>query len=197
MGFLDPYAVDGATITGAQLRRQVFTQTKGETGVDGPEDLKVVAVAGSPGVAGVLPGGGVIGVESRRESYSVTNTAMDGDALIDVPPAGSSGATHYIIVEVTDPEFHGQEPGATPRLVSSLTGLTRPYLPLARIDLEPDEGFDATSTVVDLRRVAVPRLDRRLFSYNLVAADGAHPLTATGTGGQWWPDLDVNHWTVD
>src|SRR5690625_1608405 len=83
MGFLDPYAVDGATITGAQLRRQVFATTKGATGIDGPEDLKVVAVDGSPGVAGILPGGGSIAVESRRESYSVTNTAMDGDALIE------------------------------------------------------------------------------------------------------------------
>ncbi|HLS15013.1 MAG TPA: hypothetical protein VK095_10930, partial [Beutenbergiaceae bacterium] len=192
MGFLDPYAVDGATITGAQLRRQVFATTKGATGIDGPEDLKVVAVDGSPGVAGILPGGGSIAVESRRESYSVTNTAMDGDALIEVPPAGSSGATHYVIVEVTDPQYHGQEMGVTPRLVSSLSGLSRPYLPLARIDLEAGESFDATSEVTDLRVVAVPRKERHLFAWN-VPSGTVHTLTNENRPeGQAFP----NFWTA-
>src|SRR5690625_7680910 len=118
MAFLDPYAVTGAEATAAQARRLVFAQTKGETGVDGPESLKVVAVAGSPGVAGIMPGGGFIGVESRRESYSVTNAAMDGDALVDVPAAGSRGATHSVVVEVTDPEFPGQGPGPAAARVS-------------------------------------------------------------------------------
>src|SRR5690625_3819211 len=197
MGFLDPYAVDGATITGAQLRREVFAYTKGATGVDGPEDLKVVAVDGSPGLAGILPGGGKVAVESRRESYSVTNTAMDGDALIEVPPAGSSGATHYVIVEVADPQYHGQEMGVEVRLVSSLSGLTRPSLPLARIDLEPGEGFEATSEVTDLRVVATPRRSRIQFAHNRDADDGSFVLQNRTDQGQSWPNLSFDLWQVD
>lgn len=203
MGFLDPYAVDGATITAGQLRRQVFATTKGATGVDGPEDLEVVAVPGSPGVAGIMPGGGVIGVQSRRESYSVTNPAMDGDALVEVPTAGSSGATHFIIVEVTDPEYHGQESeaGATALVVASLSGRTRPFLPLARIELEPGETFGVTSTVVDLRRVAVPRKERHLFAWNVPRGVSDFVLTSDDdANGQAFPNFlrDGDYlWWVD
>ena len=191
MGFLDPHAVTGGTGTASQQRRAVFAYTKGATGIDGPEDLKVVAVAGSPGVAGILPGGGSVAVESRRESYAITNLSMDGDALLDIPAAGSSGATHYVIVEVTDPEFHGQEAGATPRLVSSLSGRTRPYLPLARINLAAGESFDATSEVEDLRVVAQPRAQRHLIVRPILQSDGEFRLNRLSPGSQQWPNLDL------
>lgn len=156
MAFLDPYATLGATITAAQLRQMYYESVKGFTGISDADALRVQAVPGSPGVAGIGPGVGSISVGSRREAYQVSNTAMDGDALVAVPTAGSSGATLYVIVEVTDPEYHGQEPATTPRVVSSLAGLSQPYLLLARIELEPGETFGVTSVVEDLREVTHP-----------------------------------------
>lgn len=202
MTFLDPFAVDGATVHGAHLRRETFRNTKGATGVDDPTALKVIAVPGSPGVAGVMPGGGLIAIESRRETYSVMNLAMDGDALVDIPAAGSSGATHFVVVEVTDPEYHGQEPAATPRVVSSLAGLSRPVLPLARIRLSAGEGFTTTSVIEDLRRVALPRMDRRLFAWNPTSSDEATQSLTTTTAypvGSYWPNMRHNEgfWEVD
>lgn len=197
MSFLDPYAIDGATATAAQARQQTYAAMKGETGVSTPEALRVQAVSGSPGVAGIGPGSGVVTVESRRETYQVSNTAMDGNALLDVPAAGSSGATHYVIVSVTDPEFHGQEPATVPQLVSSLSGRTRPYLPLARIDLAAGESFDATSEIVDLRSVAVPREKRHLMAYNLREDDGSRVLITGSDEGQSWPNINWDEWQVD
>lgn len=197
MGFLDPYAIDGATATAAQARQQTYAAMKGETGVSTPEALRVQAVSGSPGVAGIGPGSGVVTVESRRETYQVSNTAMDGNALLDVPAAGSSGATHYVIVSVTDPQYHGQEPATEPRLVPSLSGLNRPYLPLARISLAAGESFDATSSITDLRQVAVPREKRYLFAHNMDIDDGNRRLINHSDDGQSWPNLNWDEWQVD
>lgn len=196
MAFLDPHAVTGGTGTAAQQRREVYKQCKGNTGVDHAGDLKVVAVPGSPGVAGISVGGGSVAVESRREAYSILNLAMDGDALVDVPSAGSGGATHYVIVEVHDPEFDGQVVGTVPQVVSSLSGRTRPYLPLARIDLEPGESFDATSSITDLRRVSVPRIERTVRGHSLGNTQGGD-LTSEASGGQEWPQLGLDWWRVD
>jgi len=182
MGFLDPYAVDGATITGAQLRQAHYESVKGFTGVSDADSLKVVAIPGSPGVVGIRPGNGSISVASRRESYQVTNTAMDGDALIDVPPAGSSGAAYHVIVEVTDPQFEGDEPAVTPRLVSSLAGLTKPHLVLARFSLAPGAGFDVQTPVEDLRVVTHPAQH--------MAAWAVRPTTTSQSPtGSGWQDF--------
>jgi len=189
MGFLDPYAIDGATATAAQQRRENYKSAKGVTGIDHATDLRVVAVDGSPGVAGIMPGGGSVCVESRREAYNVTNLSMDGNALIDVPPAGSSGATHYIVVSVTDPEYHGQTPATVPQLVSSLSGRTRPYLPLARIDLEAGESFDATSSITDLRRMSVPLRERHLFAWNVESGVEHYRINETRWEGQGFPNF--------
>lgn len=198
MAFLDPYAVDGATITGAQLRQDAYAAVKGESGVFTPTALKMVGIPGSPGLVGVMPGAGAITVAARAETYMVSNTAMDGDALVEVPPAGSSSVTRYGIVEVSDPgqQGGGDEPGVRFRLVSSLSGLTRPYLALGRFTLPAGGGFDANTPITDLRSVVMPREWRRLFTHNLTGSE-EHALTETSGAGQYWPDIPDNIWQVD
>lgn len=195
MAFLNPFAVDGASIHAAQLRQHLYQTVKGETGVLGPESLKVVGVAGSPGVAGIMPGTGAITVESRREAYQVANPVMDGDALIDVPPAGGGGATWHVIVEVTDPQYHGSEPAVAPRLVPTLAGLTRPYLWLASFTLAAGAGFDVTTPVVDRRRIVMVREHRDLTLF-VPASQELTQTVMTDWPSSAAPSLEIPAWAT-
>lgn len=196
MGFLDPFAVDGATITASQLRQHLFQTVKGETGVLGPEHLKAVAVPGQPGVLGLLPGVGAVSVESRSESYQLSNTAMDGDALVDVPPAGSGGATWHAIVEITDPQFHGQDPEVTLKVVPSVAGITKPYLYVASFSLPEGGSLDVTTPITDRRRVINPRTRRAVASATVPA--GPNTVFNTTSFQDWGPpvNVDVPEWAT-
>lgn len=182
MAFLDPFAVVGADLTARQLRQWYYETVKGGTGVSTSDHLKVQAIPGSPGLIGIGPGVGSISVPDRREAYQISNPAMDGDALLQVPPAGSAGAVYHVIVEVTDPEYQGQVAATSPRLVSTLAGLSRPYLDLARFTLPAGAGFDVTVPVEDRRQVTNPQTHVAAWSLKPQSVS----LSPTGSGWRDW-----------
>lgn len=157
MTFLAPYAVDGLSTPASQARGALFDSTNGESGVLGAGALRVVALAG--GSVGIGPGSGVIGVESRRESYRVSNTAMDGDAVIAVPTAGTAGETWYVGVRVIDAQYEGQTSSLVPRISTSVAGLGAVALRLAKFTLPAGGTVGSTTPITDQRAVAIPRKD--------------------------------------
>lgn len=204
MALMPAYAVNGGAGPAAMFRREAWVSAQGATGVTRGTDLRVTATAVPSNQVQIMPGGGSICDGYRvGEGYIVANTAVDGDALVDVPAQGSSGPrTDYLGIRVEDPEFGGQEPGDPltakynrPVLLSSLSGITYPFLPLASITLPANTATITQDMITDLRQVANPRSRRFVRTWN--------PDTTTLNSSDWrtfpakasW-DVDVPEWAT-
>lgn len=154
----------GAEHSPAVARMLAYAATNGATGIISPGDLKVTALP-TPGAAvRIMPGGAAALSRypgASNQSYTPRNpTATD----VPVPATGSSGgATRYLIVRVDDPEFGGQLPAdvvngpyVRPVLVSSITDLAYPFVPLAKIVQPANTATITQSMITDIRELANP-----------------------------------------
>lgn len=192
----------GAEHSPAVARTLAYAATSGATGVIGPDDLRVTSLP-SPG-AGVriLPGGGVM--ENRypggtQQSYVVRNPSAT-DATVSAT-GSSGGSTRYVVLRIDDPEFGGQAPAnvvlgpyVRPVLVSSITNLAYPFLPLAKITQPANTSVITQAMITDLRQLANPRSRREVLS----AAAGV--ATLSSTSGQIFPSytpaIPVPEWAT-
>jgi hypothetical protein len=108
MGFLVPHVINGSKHS-ARLFRRTLQKGQGEgSGVDQPEDLKVLPLnQPGPGFR-VTPGGGIAQSRdtesSRRESYG---PILDQEITITAVPGTGAQTTRrdLVILEITDPEM--------------------------------------------------------------------------------------------
>ena len=69
-------------------------------------------------------------------------------------------------------------------------GLTYPAIPLARINIPASTGTITAAMITDLRSVALPRMQRHLFTHNLSTDENDHINPDAGHEmGEPWPNV--------
>lgn len=170
MALLPAYAVDGGTLPAEMLRMVAYNLSGGANGIAQPGDLRVAPLPTPGGGVTIAPGGALIRTRyvgaSAQQTYAVMNDASE---TLTIPATGSgSGRTDYIVVRIDDPDYGGQEPDdpltatyASFQRVSSITNLSYPFVPLARITLPSSTGTVQAQHITDLREVAIPKRETR------------------------------------
>ncbi|MDK8345424.1 hypothetical protein QP868_02295 [Brevibacterium sp. UMB1308A] len=203
-----PWAIGGGAdnpVEGARM--STFGATGGARGVLGATDMRVTALP-VPGTAvrvhmggGVTPNDYLPAPAYGSQSYVVRE---ESSTDVPVPATGSAGgATRYLIVRITDPQYGGQAPSNVEdgpyndyALVSKLTGLGYPFIPLAKITQPASTGTITNSMITDIREVANPRVEDHVIARPVVQQaiqDWSHVLRQKrkGTGvlrGEQFPD---------
>ena len=195
-----PWAIDGGKITAADARRIAYSATSGETGITESNDFRVVASTPTGASVLVYAGAGIIrsnyASSSKSQSYCVS---ADTGTTVSVAPTAGSARTDYLIIKVTDPQYGGQAPAdlvngpyVTYALVPTITGLTYPFLALAKITQPANNGSITQAMITPLREMSNPRRKRDLNTLNLSATE---TQTVTTAGGEQWPNAAA--WTVE
>ncbi|MCK8431861.1 hypothetical protein G3I77_02130 [Streptomyces sp. D2-8] len=188
-----PMLTHGGTHPARAFRMMVRDLASGNQGVTEGNDLKVREWS-TPG-AGVRVGDGsavVRGAAWGQGSYTQYNV---GDAIVPIAPTGSSARSDLICLRVEDPEYEGNRDPAADEIgyfhvVSGVSvtakavpsGMTA--IPLARVDIPANTATITNAMVTDLRLIANPRRERRLYT--------AYPSALNrlvAQNGQWynWP----------
>lgn len=193
----------GAEHSPAVARMLAYSATNGATGVNAVGDLKVTALP-TPGASVRIAPGGACMVNlypgGGQQSYVVRNASATDVA---VSATGSSGgATRYLILRIDDPEFGGAVPANVKTgpyvravLVTSITNLAYPFVPLAKITQPANTATITQAMITDLREVANPRSYRRLFLAPVTTAKDLTSATMVA-----WPgptaSVDIPSWAT-
>ncbi|KPI22931.1 hypothetical protein OV320_0979 [Actinobacteria bacterium OV320] len=168
-----PMLTHGGTHPARAFRMMIRDLARGNSGVTEGNDLKVREWA-TPG-AGVRVGDGsavVGGAAWGQGSYTQYNV---GDAIVPIAPTGSSARSDLICLRVEDSDYEGNRDPAADEIgyfhvVSGVSATTRTVppgmtaIPLARLNLPANTATVTNAMVVDLRQIANPRRDRRLYT---------------------------------
>ncbi|WP_405613309.1 hypothetical protein [Streptomyces sp. NBC_00076] len=168
-----PMLTHGGTHPARAFRMMIRDLASGNSGVTEGNDLKVREWA-TPG-AGVRVGDGsavVGGAAWGQGSYTQYNV---GDAIVPIAPTGSSARSDLICLRVEDPEYEGnRNPAADDigyfHVVSGVSASTKTVpsgmtaIPLARLNLPANTATITNAMITDLRQIANPRRDRKLYT---------------------------------
>ncbi|MEV6379016.1 hypothetical protein AB0M31_06290 [Streptomyces sp. NPDC051773] len=168
-----PMLTHGGTHPARAFRMMVRDLASGNQGVTEGNDLKVREWS-TPG-AGVRVGDGsavVRGAAWGQGSYTQYNV---GDAIVPIAPTGSSARSDLICLRVEDPEYEGnRDPAADDigyfHVVSGVSATAKAVpsgmtaIPLARLDIPANTATITNAMVTDLRLIANPRRDRKLYT---------------------------------
>ncbi|MER6131908.1 hypothetical protein [Streptomyces sp. NPDC001815] len=168
-----PMLTHGGTHPARAFRMMVRDLACGNSGVTEGNDLKVREWA-TPG-AGVRVGDGsavVGGAAWGQGSYTQYNV---GDAIVPIAPTGSSARFDLICLRVEDPEYEGNRNPAADEIgyfhvVSGVSASTKTVppgmtaIPLARLNLPANTATITNAMITDLRQIANPRRDRKLYT---------------------------------
>lgn len=169
-----PIAVTGATHTAQQFRMMIRDLASGAQGVTEGDDLKVTALAVNGSGVQISDGSAVIaGAASPVQgSYSAYNIGAD---TVPIAATGGTSRSDMVILRVEDPEYEGNRDPAVDPIVffevvsnvsSTATAVPAGYsaIPLARIDIPASTATITNAMITDLRRVANPRRERRMYT---------------------------------
>lgn len=174
-----PYMIGGGFEHSTEVMRAALAAaTSGAEGVLGAGDFKVGPTAVPGSSVSIMPGNGLL-----RNSYvggSAQSYAVRAPSATELPiqATGSAGGrTDLVVARVDDPTYAGGpfDPAtfeaarfevirgvpATTATAAAL-GLGYPAIELARITLPASTGTVTAGMITDLRRVALPRRERRL-----------------------------------
>ncbi|WP_075662097.1 hypothetical protein [Streptomyces acidiscabies] len=168
-----PMLTHGGTHPARAFRMMVRDLASGNQGVTEGNDLKIRQWA-TPG-AGIRVGDGsavVTGAAWGQGSYTQYNV---GDAIVPIAPTGSAARSDLICLRVEDPEYEGnRDPAADDigyfHVVSGVSATTKTVpsgmtaIPLARLDLPANTATVTDALIVDLRGIANPRRERKLYT---------------------------------
>ncbi|WP_424216990.1 hypothetical protein ACN20G_33390 (plasmid) [Streptomyces sp. BI20] len=195
-----PLLTHGGTHSARAFRMMIRDLARGSQGVTEGDDLRVSA-ATTPGASVVVADGSavVLGAQPAQGAYTQYNV---GPAVVPIAPTGAAARSDLIVLRVEDPEYEGTRlpdrddigyfhvvPNVPRTTTSAPAGMTA--VSLARVDLPASTAVVTAAMVTDLRKVANPRLTRRLAT--------ASPLkdeVNKGGVGDWvdWPS--VGKWAV-
>lgn len=174
-----PILVNGATHPAQTFRMLVRDLARGNEGITQGDDLKVTQLATPGGGVTVADGSGVVRGRANtfQGSYAVCNT---GSADVPIAATGGTGRSDMVIVRVEDPEYEGSLNPATDQIayfqvISNVSSSAlsipdgRTGIPLCRIDIPASTSTITDAMIVDLRKVANPRRDRRLYTQSPIA----------------------------
>ena len=202
-----PYLVGGGFEHSAEVMRAMLAAaTSGAEGIVTPGDFKVQPLAVPGTSVRVAPGNALI-----RNSYGggqAQTYACRAGSQTEVPIAatGSSGWRNDLIVaRIDDPTYQGGSfdpatfEAARFEVISGVPsdqkdvsglGLSYPAIPLARLNVPPSTGTITAAMITDLRSVALPRLQRHLFTHNLSPEESDYINPTVGDEmGEAWPNV--------
>src|SRR5699024_4166434 len=199
-----PYLVGGGFEHSAEVMRAMLAaSTSGAEGIVNAGDFKVRPLAVPGTSVRVAPGNDLI-----RNSYgggqAQTNACRAGsETAVPIEATGSAGSrTGLIVARIDDPTYQGgacdpltfeaarfeviKGVPASTKTVAGL-GLTYPAIALARVKLPASTGTVTSAMITDLRSVALPRVQRHLFTHNLSVeeTDGINPPPGEEMGEAW------------
>ncbi|WOX11464.1 hypothetical protein [Streptomyces sp. N50] len=168
-----PLLTHGGTHAARAFRMMVRDLARGSQGVTEGNDLKVSQLA-TPG-AGTRVGDGsavVRGAAWGQGSYTQYNV---GDATVPVAPTGAGARSDLLVLRVEDPEYEGTRDPEKDEIgyfhvVSNVSATTTAVpsgmtaVALARLDIPANTSVITTAMISDLRSIANPRRDRRLYT---------------------------------
>lgn len=192
------FAVDGGSGPASMFRTQLYAATGGANGVITGTDLQVTALDVPSAAVNVSPGGALMvsrySTTSSTQTYAAVN---DATVPISIPSTGSgAGRTDYLILKIDDWHFDPSvsQPSdpvnatyCSLERVSSLNGLTYPYVALAQITIPASTTTITQAMITDLRQVANPRKERVLRVCGTTWST-QEQLTSTAANGQAWPN---------
>ncbi|MEU7609557.1 hypothetical protein [Micromonospora sp. NPDC049204] len=204
-----PWFVGGGAQHSPEVARQLaYAAFRGNEGVLGSGDLLVRPLSVPGAGVRVLPGACAINNRAAGGEYQAYSGRVTSQEVVAVSPTGSgSGRSDLIVMRVEDPFMPG-EPWQDPedeaigpylfarriagvpsgtRTVAEL-GLGYSAIALARIDLGPSTG--TVTSVVDLRRVANPRRERRVLVSSPLLFPESDDVTSLSEYIDW-PDVHV------
>ncbi|TQE33071.1 hypothetical protein [Streptomyces ipomoeae] len=168
-----PLLTHGGTHAARAFRMMVRDLARGAQGVTEGDDLKVSQLATPGAGVRVRDGSAVIrGATWGQGSYTQYNV---GDATVPIAPTGATARSDLVCLRVEDPEYEGTRDPETDQIgyfhvVSNVaaTATTVPAgmtaVPLARLDLPANTSVITDSMIKDVRQIANPRRDRRLYT---------------------------------
>jgi hypothetical protein len=205
---------NGAVHSEAVFRMLAYNALNGNEGVLGANDLKVTQL-GTPAASVQIGVGacGMIGRGAAQQSEMYTARMPTVDTIGVAATGAGSGRSDLIIGRVEDPNTGGgwaapsslaQGPYMFTRVISGVPNTTRSVLELnlgytaitlARVDQAPNNtGGITQAMIVDLRKVANPRTDRRLYTVN----PGSSVALTTSTEADWFGSwsVDIPQWAT-
>lgn len=199
-----PYLVGGGFEHSAEVMRAMLAaSTSGAEGIVNAGDFKVRPLAVPGTSVRVAPGNALI-----RNSYggggAQTYACRAGsETEVPIEATGSAGSrTDLIVARIDDPTYQGgafdpltfeaarfeviQGVPASTKTVAGL-GLSYPAIALARVALPASTGTVTAAMITDLRSVALPRVQRHLFTHNLSneETDSINPPVGDEMGEAW------------
>ena len=205
-----PYLVGGGFEHSAEIMRVMLAAaTSGAEGIMAPGDMKVKPLP-VPGTSVVVyPGNALI-----RNSYSggagqtYATRAPQQTELPIVATGSAGGRTDLIVARIDDPTYGGgpfdplafeaakfevvRGVPANTKTAQEL-GLSYPAIALARVTLPASTGTVTAAMITDLRSVALPRIQRHLFTHNLSVEETDTISGPVGDAmGEAWPNVFWN-----
>lgn len=176
-----PYLVGGGFEHSAEIMRAALaTATSGAEGIVRPGDFRVTPTPVPGGSVLVLPGNGLLRNTyggGGSQSYAIRAPEQTEVSILATGSAG--GRSDLIVARVDDPTYAGTEfdpatyeaskfeviRGVPANTTSSKgLGLSYPAIPLALVTLPASTGTVTAEMIKDLRSVALPRTERRLYT---------------------------------
>lgn len=194
-----PWFVGGGAQHSPEIARLLaHAAVGGAEGVVGYSDLKVTATPTPGSQVRVAPGAGLVRNRysgAPSQTYVVRNTASHNRAIA---ATGSGGMRRDLVVaRVGDPQYAGQPPAnpaqhayvdthvitGVPAGTTSAAQLNLGYpaIALARIDIPASTATITNAMIVDLRKVANPKRERRM---HVMAPVVSHNMPA-GSFARW------------
>lgn len=213
-----PWFVGGGAEHSPDVARLVaHAATGGASGVISSTDLRVTEMPAPTGTVRVYPGACVIpntypGV--TQQSYMARSASVTD---LPVTPTGSAGGrSDMVIVRVDDPQFGGAVPAdpvsgpyVKAQIIEGVAGdatdpsayVSYPAIALARIDLPANTATVTTAMITDLRKMPLPRRERRLLTVQPTTAY-EHLVSADVNTFVNWPAeaqilVDVPEWATE
>lgn len=206
--FQAPILTNGATHPAQQFRMLVRDLANGAEGITQGDDLKVIQRA-TPG-GGVLVGDGS-GVIKGRDNTFQGHYAVCNIGSVDVPIAATGGSprSDMLIIRVEDPQYgYSHDPAVDqlvfPQIISGVSSSAtvipdgRTGIPLARIDIPASTATITNAMITDLRKVANPRRQRRMYTHSpsgdsaLIGSSTTYSYFSTEPG----QNIDVPDWAT-
>ncbi|WP_282795787.1 hypothetical protein [Streptomyces sp. CC224B] len=195
-----PLLTHGGTHQARAFRMMIRDLARNSQGVTEGDDLKVRPLE-TPGAAvRVADGSAVVrGATWGQGSYTQYNV---GTATVAIAPTGATARSDLVCLRVEDPEYEGtRDPESDDigyfHVVSNVSATTTQVpagmtaVALARLDLPPNTAVITDAMIKDVRQIANPRRERRLYT---AFPDGLSTLKYSDNKWHTWPS--AARWSV-
>lgn len=207
-----PYMVGGGfEHTETIMRAMLAAATSGAEGIVNSGDMKVQELDVPGGSVSIMPGNALLRNTyggGTAQTYMARSESLTERTIQATGSAG--GRTDLIVARIDDPMYGVGEGNFDPMTYEAakfevirgvpsgqkdLSGLnlTYPAIPLARVTIPKSTGTITNAMITDLREIAIPRIQRHLFTHNLSVEETDTISGPVGDAmGEAWPNVYWN-----